>query len=68
MVIGMLIPRSGEDFVDRPLNVLSLDWTLVTAAKASGPAVSLVWCGPGNDAFLLLLPLCRVIPLQSLIL
>ena len=25
MVLGMFIPRSGEDFIDRPLHVLLLD-------------------------------------------
>ena len=27
MVLGMLIPRSGEDFGGRSLNVLLLDWS-----------------------------------------
>ena len=34
MALGMLIPRSGEDFLDRPLNVLLLDWALLTVAQS----------------------------------
>ena len=34
MWLGMLIPRLGEDFVDRPLNVLLLDEALLTITKS----------------------------------
>ena len=34
MLLGMLIPRPGKYFVDRPLNVLLLDWVLLTVAKS----------------------------------
>ena len=36
---GRLIPKSTEDFIDRPLNVLLLDRSL-QAAKVSGPYLS----------------------------
>lgn len=32
----MFIPRSGEDFLGRPLNVLLLDYTLLTVVKPLG--------------------------------
>lgn len=33
-VLGMLIPRTGKDFVDRPLNVLLLDEALYSNQKS----------------------------------
>ena len=42
MVLERLIPRSNEDFVGRPLDVLRLDWALLMVAiKVFGPLVSL---------------------------
>ena len=32
-VLGMLISRSGKDFIDKPFNVLLLDYDLLTVAK-----------------------------------
>ena len=45
MALGMLIPRSGEDFLDGPLNVLLLDWALLTVAQSLWAACppSLLW-------------------------
>ena len=44
MVLERLIPRSNEDFVGRPLDVLWLDWALLMVAiKVFGPFVSLLW-------------------------
>ena len=39
MVLGVNIPRSDNDFADRPLNVLLLDEALLTVGKIS----SLSW-------------------------
>ena len=44
MVPGRLIPRSNEDFVGRPPDVLWLGWALLMVAmKVSAPFVSLLW-------------------------
>ena len=34
MVLGMNIPRSGKDFPDRQINMLLLDYALLTVAKS----------------------------------
>ena len=34
LALEMLIPRSGEDFVDKPLSVLLLGQALLTVAKS----------------------------------
>ena len=49
----MLIPRSGEDFVDKPLSVLLLGQALLTVAKS---LCLTSFCGSGNGSALLLLP------------
>jgi len=58
-VLGILIPRSQKDFIDWPLNVLSLDLALLTIAK-SLQITLLVFYGPGKYSFLLLLTMSRV--------
>jgi len=68
MVLRMRIHRSGRDFVGKPLSVFLLDKVLLTVAKACQLPVLLVCCSLGNGSPLLLLPISRVIPLQSLIL
>ena len=41
MMPGTLLPRLGKDFFDRLLNVLLVDKTLLTVARASGQPVIL---------------------------
>ena len=43
MRLGTLLPRLGKDFFDRLLNVLLVDKTLLTVARASGQPV--IWSG-----------------------
>ena len=64
----MFIPSSGEDFLGRPLNVLLLDYTLLTAVKSLWTTclISLQYSGKGS--LFLLLPISRITLLKSLIL
>lgn len=68
MVPGMLTPRSGKDFFDRPLDVLLLDQALLPVAQSLWPACLSLCYGPENGSLLLRLPVSRIIPLQSLLL
>ena len=33
MAVGMLVPKSGKDFIDGPLSVLLVDLALLTVAQ-----------------------------------
>ena len=33
MAVGMLVPKSGKDFIDGPLSVLLVDQALLTVAQ-----------------------------------
>ena len=65
--LGMLIPSSVKDFIDRLLNVLLLDLALLTIVKSLWTIClsSLLW---SRKCLLLLLLISRVTLLQSLIL
>ena len=64
----MLIPRSGQDFLDRTLHVLLVDSALLTVAHRLWMACLTGPLQSGNDSLLLLLPIARVLLLPSLIL
>ena len=60
----VLLPRSSEDFTDRPLNVLLLDSLTVAKSIWTILPISLVCYGSGNGFLLLLLPISRATLLQ----
>ena len=75
IVLQMLIPRSDQDFTDKPFNVSITGLGLVNS-QVSGPPVWLVCDGPGKDSLLWLLHIsrgtllalisCRIFPTQGL--
>ena len=67
MAPEMHIPKSSEDFFDRPQEVLLLDQFPLTVTKASGPPVLLVCYGPQNSSLLLLLPILYIITTTDLV-
>ena len=67
IVLGMLIPRSGEDFADRPGCCCYWSGPHSRCQEAQTASSPLASYGPGKYSLLLLLPICRVTLLQSLI-
>ena len=66
--LGMLIPRTGKDFVVGPLGVLFLDQVLFTVTKTPQPPAVRVSYGLGNGSFLLPVLVSGLTLLKSLVL